>query len=200
MPTYTRETRVKVQPFTRQQEGNDIIIGRVETGVFLSVPPEAVELLEQLADGRSVGEVIDLYQQKHGETPDLDDMLQYLEVKGIVTSAAKGMEMQPATVSSSDVQKVRKVRYHFTKFPQILAQRLFGRTVLLGSLALFVLALGLVIYDPTLVPGPRDLYFPDHRTLIWIILIVLGYSAVFVHELGHLIAARALGINSRMGI
>src|SRR5215470_18920970 len=86
MPTYTRETFVTVHSFTRQPDGDEIIIGRKETGVFLAVPPEAVEVLEHLAQGKSVGEAADLYQQRYGEAPDLDDFLGLLESKGIVQS------------------------------------------------------------------------------------------------------------------
>lgn len=194
MPIYSREVVVTVLPFTRQREGEDIVIGRIETGVFLAVPPEAVELLDQLAQGKSIGQVSDLYQQEHGETLDLDDFLQSLENKGIIVS-----EKQPANLPTA-IPLRAKVRYHFTNFPQSLAQKLFSRAVLWASFLLFLLAVGLVIYDRSLVSGPRSLYFPDHRTLSWSVLIVFGYCAVFVHEFGHLIAARALGINSRMGI
>jgi putative peptide zinc metalloprotease protein len=195
---YTRDTFVEVQPFSQQREGDDIIIGRIEAGVFLAVPPEAVELLENLAKGKSVGETADLFQKRHGEVPDLDDFLGLLETKGIVAPLVEGRAR--AKEAASPTKQPRKVRYHFTNFSQSLAQRIFSRPVLLSCLLLALAAFGLVIYDPSLAPRPRDLYFPDHRTMIWIILIILGYTAVFVHELGHLIAARALGINSRMGI
>jgi hypothetical protein len=197
---YTRDTVVAVQPFSRQQEGDDIVIGRIETGVFVAVPSEAIELLEQFAEGKSVGEVADECQRKNGEVPDLGDFLEYLESKGIVAPVGKSVSDQSTDPSVAVLPKPRKVKYHFTNFSQSLAQRLFDTPVLWTSLALSLIAAGLVIYDPTLIPGPRDLYFPDHRTMIWIILIFLGYGAVYIHELGHLIAARALGINSRMGI
>jgi hypothetical protein len=50
------------------------------------------------------------------------------------------------------------------------------------------------------MPVPHDLCFPDHLTLTWTILIAVSYATIFVHELAHLVAARAVEINSRMGI
>jgi len=44
------------------------------------------------------------------------------------------------------------------------------------------------------------LYFSDHRALAWTIFTVAAYAGTFVHEFGHLIAARAVGVNARMGI
>jgi putative peptide zinc metalloprotease protein len=195
---YTRDTIVSVQPFTRQVEGEDVIIGRVETGVFLAIPSEAVELLDELAQGKTIGEVSDLFLQKYGETPDLDDFLQELETKGIVKPAVQGDNGNGATAPVS--AQMPRVRYHFSNFPHRLAQLLFSSPVLVGLFALIVLACAAAIRDPSLAPGPRDLYFPDRRALTWTILMVAVYATIFVHELGHLIAARALGINSRIGI
>ena len=63
---FTRNSVVAVRPFTRQSDGEEIVIGSLETGVFLAVPPEAVELLDQLASGKSVREVSDFYQEATG--------------------------------------------------------------------------------------------------------------------------------------
>lgn len=195
---YTRDTIIRIQPFTRQAEGEDVIIGRVETGVFLAVPSEAVEVLDDLAQGKTVGEVEDLYRQRHGETPDLEEFLSVLETKGIVKPVIEGDNGSAASATSSEERP--RVRYHFSNFPHRLAQRLFSYPVLAGCFALIVLALAAAIQYPSLIPSGRDLYFPDRRALTWTILVAVGYLTIFVHELGHLIAARALGINSRMGI
>jgi putative peptide zinc metalloprotease protein len=190
---YTRDTVVDVPPFTRQPEGEDVIIGRIETGIFLAVPPEAVELLEQLAQGKNIGEVADQYQRDHGETLDFEDFLSVMEAKGMVRP-------QREDVSADAPSPRTRSRYHFRNFPQPLARRLFSPPVLAGSFVLIALALAAFIRDPSLVQGWRDLYFPDHRTLNWTILILAGYIALFLHELAHLVAARSLGVNSRMGI
>jgi putative peptide zinc metalloprotease protein len=198
MPTYTRETLITVHPFSSQPDGEDVIIGRKETGVFLAVPPEAVEVLDYLAQGKSVGEVADLYQQRHGEVPDLDDFLGLMESKGIVKPS--GDERRRGSDSRTLQAPAAQRRYHFENFPQSVAQRLFGRPLLVIYFLLIALGLVLIAVDPWLRPGPRDWYFPDHRTLTWSLLILASYATIFVHEMGHLVAARALGINSRLGI
>lgn len=195
---YNRDTVITVQPFTRQVEGDEVIIGRVETGVFLALPSEAVELLDELGQGKTVGQVSDFYLEKYGETPDLDDFLELLETKGIVKPRVEGENGSGAITTAS--ASVAQVHYHFSNFPHRLAQLLFSRPVLLGLLAIIVLACAVAIRDPSLAPRPRDLYFPDRRALTWTILMVAIYATIFLHELGHLIAARALGINSRIGI
>src|SRR5215213_4971279 len=112
---YNRDTVITVESFTRQIEGEDVIIGRVETGVFLAIPSEAVELLDELGQGKTIGEVSDLYLQKYGETPDLDDFLQLLETKGIVRPKAESENGNRATTTVS--APAPRVRYHFSNFP-----------------------------------------------------------------------------------
>lgn len=193
---YRRDTVVAVQPFSQQRDGEDVIIGRIDTGIFLAVPQEAVEVLEHLAQGKSVGEAADLHQLKYGEVPDLEDFLSLLEAKGIVEPMGDREKNRHAT----PVLQRQKLRYHFSNFPESLARRLFGYPTVAACLLIILCAIALMILDPSLAPRVTDLYFPSRRTLSWTILIVANYATVFVHEFGHLVAARALGINSRMGI
>ncbi|HEX3684520.1 MAG TPA: hypothetical protein VHU83_18430 [Bryobacteraceae bacterium] len=197
MPAYTHDAVVVVRPFSRQAEGDDVVIGRVETGVFLAVPPGAVEVLDSLAEGKSIGEAADLYRQKHGAVPDLDDFLRILEVKGIIESP--GAAGQQSDGIHAQAPEHRRVRYHFADFPQSIARRIFSRPVLYGSVVLIAVALGAYIKDPAVMPKLSDLYVSDHRTLIWGIWLLISYGSIAVHELSHLIAARAMGVSSRLG-
>lgn len=194
---FTRDTVVAVRPFSRQQEGEEVIIGSSERGTFLAVPPEAAELLEQLALGKSVGEVSDFYHQRYGEIPDINDFLTVLENKGLIERI---IESPDGGAARAMAQQPPRRRYHFSNFPQPLAQRLFSYPVLAICFLVIALALAATNRDPWLTPVPSDLFFPDHRALSWTIVIAVSYAGIFVHELGHLIAARAVGISSRMGI
>ena len=66
---YAPSSQVAVYPFTRQPEGEEIVIGRTDTGVFLSLPREAVEILDWLREGRTVApaELVDFLR---GRFPD----------------------------------------------------------------------------------------------------------------------------------
>ena len=175
---YNRDSVVAVRPFSRQQEGEEVIIGSAETGVFLAVPHEAVELLERLAAGNSVGEVSDDYQAKYGETPDLDDFLTLLESKGMVAPAAETPSVR--AINATDHQ-VGTRRYHFTNFPQSVARGLFNRASLLLCCLVTTMALVAILRDPWLAPAPRDWFFADRRALSWTILLAATYATIFVH-------------------
>jgi len=192
---YSRDSIVSIHPFTRQREGEEIVIGIAETGVFLAVPPEAVEVLDLLAEGKSVGEVADLYFQGSGEASDLYDLLSYLETKGFVGR----QDARRADEKRSDYP-VRENRFHFSTFPQPLAKLLFSLPVLMCEAAVVGLALAAVLTRHALMPIPTDLVFYHQRAVSWTLLTIFTYGGIFVHELAHLIAARSVGVNSRMGI
>ncbi len=192
---YTRESLVAIRPFSRQPDGEEVVIGSLETGTFLAVPPEAVELLDELASGKTVGEVADLHREANGETPNLAEFLDFLETKGLVGPYG-------SATSASEVPKnpLREPKYHFSGFPQSLARLLFSRPVLACDGLLIAFAIFLISRFHSLLPVPTDMVFADHRALSLTILAVAGYAGVFLHELSHLVAARATGVNSRMGI
>lgn len=196
---YKRDTTVVVEPFTRQPDGQEVIIGKTGGGIFVSVPVEALEVLDQLSNGKSVGEAADSFEARHGEVPDLNEFLTLLEAKGLVKPVVGNDQRFGDNLGAAPTATTR-LRYHFSNFPQSLANRIFGVPALCTYCFLIVLALTMMLNYPSLVSGPRDLYFPDHRTLTVSLLTLANYVALFVHEFAHLVAARALGINSRLGV
>lgn len=201
---YATDTSVEVYPFTRQLDGEEVVIGRPDTVVFLALPPDAVEILDHLADGKTVGQTQSLYQTKYGEIPDMEDFLVLLEQKGFVKpqcALALPLAIPDSILSSTaDVQPQPPVRFHFANFPQPLAQLLYSRPVLIGTSFIIGLALAAVVVEPALLPGWDALLFTEHLTLMRVSLALLGYTTVFFHELAHLVAARAVGVSSRLGL
>lgn len=194
---YPLDTLISVNSFTRQPDGDEVIIGRVDTGIFLAIPQEAVEVLDHLAEGKNIGEISTLYQQKYGEVPDLQDFLDLMEAKGIVQIVgAPARRIGPNLAPPQP----RHLRYHFSSFPESLARRLFSHPALVLYGIVVVSAIALVMQDKTLAPRATDLYFSSRRTVSWTILLAVNFATLFLHEFGHLVAARALGLNSRMGI
>jgi putative peptide zinc metalloprotease protein len=195
---YALSDFVEVFPFTRQPEGDEVVIGRPDIGVFLALPAEAVEILDDLAAGRSVGAAQESFERVHHETPDMADLLTFLESKGFVRrrdgKPARGLGSSPQSSSPANV------RYHFTSIPETVARRLFGPTPARLYLLVIAVAFLLVVREPALIPDGRSFYFPEHRTVKVLILFVWSMLSVFVHELCHLLAARAAGVKSRIGI
>ena len=204
MGKYTANALVTVYPFTRQSEDEEVIIGRTDTAVFLVLPYDAIELLDYLSEGKTVGEAQSLYQEKYGEVPDLEDLLDLLESKGFVQPLEKDRADQfnafIKTIGPPHLAKPATVSFHFPNFPQSLAQQLFSRPVLISCAILIALSLVAVAVEPSVVPGWEAHFFRENFTLMRLVLTVMGYVTLFLHEMAHLVAARAIGVSSRMGL
>lgn len=194
MSRYPSHSHVHVEPFQRRAEGDEVIIGRPEVGTFVALPPEALELLDLLASGKRVHEAEALYEAKHGERPETEDLLVALEERGFVHPSGS-----PA-VDSAPGPAAAPVRAHFSRFPERLARHLFGT----GALCVhgLVIALGVLalLVSPAVVGTPQALAPSSHFLLTVLVLSALGFFTTFLHELAHLVAARAVGVGARMGI
>lgn len=190
MGRYEAGTQVVVLPFVRQPDGEEVVIGRPEAGSFLALPPDAVAILDDLAAGLTVGGAQERYRERHGELPDLAEFLELLEEKGFVFPFGASARGTSPSVS----------RYHFAQFPQPLARLLFSPPVLAAGGALMLLAVVLTVLDPSLLPGSGALVFDRQFTAPALGLFLTSYFMVFLHEMAHLVAARAYGVNSRLGV
>ena len=204
MTKYTANTCVVIRQLSRQQEGQEFIIGRADTSTFLVLPADAVEILDYLATGITIGEAQSLYQIKYNEIPDIQDLLSILEDAGFVEPIIDGIGKRNKG-NIKEVGRLHKAepvitRYHFNRIPQAFAQKLFSRPVLYGCSLLIGLSLFLLILEPSILPTWNALFFSQNLTLMRILLTVMNYLALFLHEMAHLVAARSVGVSSRLGI
>jgi putative peptide zinc metalloprotease protein len=201
LETFSRETRFDVHPFTRQIEGDEAIIGRPDTSVFLVIPVEALEILDRLAAGATVGEALSAFAADHGETPDVDEFLAGLEKKGLLRRLGAADDSAVDPTDRRDPANLPRTRsFHFENFPVPVARALFGGPALAFYGALIALALVLGLREPSLVPDWRAFYFPDRFLLMIALVMPLHLGAIFLHEMAHLVAARAVGVAARLGI
>lgn len=197
---YVQQDLVEVLPFSRQPEGDEVVIGRPEAGVFLALPADAVEILDDLAAGRSVGAAQANFERAHQEIPDVADLLAFLEGKGFVRKRDGEPSQGHGSASSARSSPPANLRYHFANIPETVARRIFGP----ASTCLYLLTIAaasiLLARHPALIPDGRSFYFPEHRTAKFIILFLFSILSIFIHEICHLLAARAVGVKSRIGI
>jgi hypothetical protein len=182
------DAHVTIPPFVEQPDGDDVFIANAARTCFLAIPREAAMLLHLLADGHSVGEACAIYEQTYGYQPDIDDFLQTLESEGF-------LQLQLQLKASDD-----KRRYHFENIPQSIAARICSWPMLTLCGALLILAVLACAADPSVIPSPADLVFPQNPIVLTLALALISIVTLFVHELAHLIAARAAGVPSRMGL
>ncbi len=198
MSNYTINTLVSVYPFTRQTDGEEVIIGIPENDVFVVLPHEAIELLDYLARGETIGKAKSIYQDKYGEIPDLDDLLSGLERRGFI--APIDHSFPDRLHQDSPRQIFQQQGYHFANFSQSLAQSLFSIPVLASYGFVIGLAIVLALAEPQILPTWKAYFFKENATLMVLALMAIDLITLFIHEMAHLIAARSVGVFCRLGI
>jgi len=183
---------VAVVPFLRQEDGPDFIIGHSGRNHFISLPREAVEVLDLLASRKTLEEVQRACLEKYGEIPDLGEFLESLEERGFVRPGHE-------EVALPEIQEA-STQYHFTFIPERNAKAIFSKPVLAASAVFVLLALFALVSDPSLLPGWKALFFQRHITANFLLLMTIGLATAFLHEIAHLTAARAEGVLCRIGI
>jgi hypothetical protein len=197
--SYVKSDLIEVEAFTRQKDGEEVVIGRPESNVFLALPVEALEILDSLSRGKTVGEAQAEFARAHGIEPDVDDLLQYLEQRGFVRQRGQSAAGRPLAQRAAG-RTGDGVRYHFEQIPVPFAKRFFGPWPLALYLTIIAAALAVAIAHPSLIPGRDSLVFSEHRTAKLVVLSLVAYATIFLHEFAHLLAARAQGVKSRIGI
>jgi putative peptide zinc metalloprotease protein len=192
---YTSETKVRVCPFARREEGEAVTIGDLHRQVFLTIPIEALVILDALLEGQTVAEALDCYRAQYGEVPDIEDFLEALESAGFVAPVTGGDE----TDLSAAARRVNPAP-HVGWLSPARARRLCHPAVVVFCGLLVALATVLVATDPALIPGPEVLVFKEHLAAISMAMFAFAMSGVALHELAHLAAARASGVPSRIGV
>ncbi|MDX6718870.1 MAG: putative peptide zinc metalloprotease protein [Solirubrobacteraceae bacterium] len=191
MTQFPLDARVAVRPIAQQREGQSVTIGDLGRQVFLTIPTEGMDILSALAAGRTVGEAVALYEQTHHQTPDVEDFLSALADEGFV--APWGDEAFAEEVRQSAAPSLGRIS-------PAVARRLFGAPVL-GVCALVVCAaVALLVSDPGVMPGPGALVFHHHLAALSLGMFAVTAAGVTVHELGHLLAARASGVPAKIGL
>lgn len=197
--SYAKSDLIEVQAFTRQQDGEEVVIGLPDRNAFLSLPAEALEVLDSLSGGKTVGEAQAEFARAHGIEPDVDDLLQHLEQRGFVRRRGSDAGVKPRPQQAGGGAD-GAIRYHFAEIPVATAKRFFGPLPLAVCFTTIAAALVAAVVEPSLIPGRFSLVFTEHRTAKLFILSLIAYGTIFLHEFAHLLAARAQGVKSRLGI
>ncbi|MER5885266.1 PqqD family protein [Streptomyces sp. NPDC001941] len=169
-------------------------VGRTDTGVFVALPPEGVELVRLLGAGLPVGEVRRRFAERFGEPPDVADFLAALQECGFVRAAPAEAAPGPAAgAGAPGVPLLSGLR------PERL-RWLLSRPMAVVYAAVWLAVPALLVAWPVLLPRPSDalLY---HRVLPNALLVaVIASTLVMLHEFAHALAARARGCTGRFSV
>jgi putative peptide zinc metalloprotease protein len=174
---------IRFHELYRGEEGGLILVGRRDIGSYVSLPPEAVEVIDLLDSGKAVGEVKKILEEKYKEEAEveafLDDMISNEMVKYV-----DGYKI-PTT---SPVQKDL-----FTSITKNHVGWLFSRYAWLIYIGMGTACLAIFALFPQYIPTPIDFFFHPWYSVAVGLMFFCGWVLVAVHELAHLFAARSVG-------
>lgn len=198
MPGYPPHTVVAVRPFTATPDGDEVIIGSPDEDVYLCVPSDGLEILEQLAAGHTAGQTVAEYERRHGQTPDIDDFIRSMVDAGLVH--VPDPDGPPAPPPVRGRQKVRW-RLSLNWISPTVARHLTGVPAIAVAVLVVAVGVALAVDDPGLLPSPQTLLFHDgHFALLTLSTFTLAIGAVLLHEMAHAAVARSVGARASLGI
>ena len=180
-------SRVRLRPLCMRQDGDQWVIGRMETGDFISAPAVAYHGVRMLGDGRSVDEVAACLLAETGTRFAVADLVTELDKLGFVAAIDDlPRHDPPAPGPSLRWLKPRHVRWVL-------------HPLLPWAVALLAVA-GAVMFllRPALVPGYHALVWSPHPGLVIAVNAAIAWTLIALHEFGHLAAARAAGVPARI--
>ena len=202
MVEYASGTLVAVRPFVHRPDGEATIIGDVDRKVYLAIPTEGLDILNDLAGGKTVGEAARAYETKHAESVDIDDFLKILAAEGFVRSTNDATTAEVAAVEDAHGHQHAQVKsFSFDWISPKWARRLTGKTVFLFGSLVILAGFAMIFADPGLVPGPKALLFEKGNfALLMVVTFIVAMIGVSLHEIAHAMAARSVGVSATLGI
>jgi hypothetical protein len=188
LPPVTGMSRVGLHPLRMRRDGEAWVIGRVETGEFISAPPVAQRAISLLSRDQTVTEVRAALQAEGTD----------VNVVGFVTTLA-GLGF----LSHIDGHRLEGPEPPRPTFPWLRPAHV--RWVLHPATAAVAAVLILAGAGPVLigrapVPGYHDLIWSTSGGLVLLGNAAIAWTIIFVHEMAHLAAARAAGVPGRMSL
>jgi hypothetical protein len=170
-------------------------VGRPETGVFIALPPEGVELLSWLNGRNTLDEVSRRFASAHGIAPELAEFVADLVDCGFV-KAIDGAATQADDAGESPGRGWRLL----AALPQRRVAWLLGRPMRPVYVGVWLAVPVLLALRPDLIPRAASALLYPEAGVNALLLAVLAWALWFLHELAHLLAARARGCVGALSI
>ncbi|MBU7030833.1 MAG: hypothetical protein HXS48_28125 [Theionarchaea archaeon] len=168
------------------KEGEDYIVGRQDTGVYISLPEPGVEAINVLREGKSLKEAEAFLSEKYGEEITLKGLVEDFIECGFIKS-----------VDGVVLEQVHELKeYHFTWVKKSHVKWLFSK-VTVGLQIVFIVSGGFLLFYKGYIPTYSDLFFHPWYTVVGGVTFVCAWLLVFKHEFYHLLAAKNYGVEGQ---
>ncbi|KAB8196527.1 hypothetical protein FH608_007270 [Nonomuraea phyllanthi] len=187
-------TTVPLRPLTLVEEGDEVLVGDPGTGTFVTMPAVGGVVISALLRGASAEEAAAEAEAFAGEAVDMPSFVATLTELGFVEDRP-GEERE--AVRTAPIQ----MRNWMAGVSSRLARPFFGRVAWTAYAALALFCVAVFVTSPSLFPSPaQDAFLLDDIGLGALLLMPFVMVSTALHECGHWLAARAIGVKSRFGV
>jgi hypothetical protein len=185
---------VRLRPLSVVAEGDGLLVGDPETGVFVTIPAIGGVVITALQRGATIQEVAAEAEAAAGQPVDVPAFVAMLTELGFVDDGAA----EPREV-------VRTAPIQGRRWLMGVSQRkvrpLFGRIAWTCYATLALSCVVVFVTVPELLPhAARDGFPFSDIGLSAMLLGPLSMLTTALHECGHWLAARAIGLRARFGV
>lgn len=175
-------------------EGEDVVVGRMDTGSYAVFPADGAELLKQLAAGLPLEQAAEWYEATFDEPVDVEDFVSTLQELGFLreSAATAAQEPQASGAAEEPASVPGRVRY-----------RRLGRLVF-SPVAWFLYAavagagLAVVLRHGDLAPKASQIFFVKSLLIVQVVITFGQVPLILAHEGFHVLAGRRLGLPTRL--
>jgi putative peptide zinc metalloprotease protein len=192
---YPEDACVALYDLSIQAEDSEsAVVGRVATGTFISIPLEGSCAIRWLSCGMTIGEMQRRFKAKFGAELDLDDFLATLCDLGFV----RAIGSQP--VNASETHAGPSGWQFFTHLQASRVRWLLSGPMKAFYWSMWVILPVLLLARRDAMPVPRDAVSLDSPMLNFVVLTLLGWVLLALHETAHVLAARALDCQTYLSL
>ncbi|GGZ29663.1 hypothetical protein [Streptomyces poonensis] len=174
--------RLCFHPLTYLEQGDEVVVGRTDVDSYGAFPADGAALLRKLEAGMEPAVAALWYSTRYGVPVDIDDFVETL--RALEFLAPSGAATGPAV-------RVRGRR---------LGRMMFSWPAWCCYAMLVAGALAVCLIDPRMVPRPGNLFFSRYAMAVQLVVFVSQPVFMLLHECGHVLAGRRLGLRTRLRI
>ncbi len=184
--TISSDSKVLLRPLSRQLENGIAIIGWGNQ--FLELPPEGLQFIAWLDEGLSLAEARKRFEALYNPFPE-SDLLEVMHafLENDFIASVDGQSIAPRYTPS---------KTHADWVPQKWAKLLFSTPILIAWMIIVIPATVLWIINPELWPLRANYFWIEYNFMIILVGFLLWLINMPLHELAHLLACRAKGIDA----
>ncbi|MFE2041273.1 hypothetical protein ACFXAZ_10145 [Streptomyces sp. NPDC059477] len=178
-------SRVRLHELAARPDGTEWIVGRPATGTFVAVPEAGKRALDLLGEGLSTGEAARRLEEETGHDLDVADFVDALVELGFVAEV-DGRAVPLPDPPKPTLPRIRPAHVRWTLSP------------LLPVLIVLLIVTALIARPEGVALSYRTLLWSEHGSLVLAFGAASGWALLLLHELAHLVTARATGVPARM--